>query len=220
MDRAWRRSGYLLLLGVVLSAAGCSAFTGILYVMGANDAPAEYKGLKGKKVAVVCRPITSLRYQDSRVAADLSVMVGKLLRDNSKTFSISDPRKIEIIDPRKIDKWCDENTWDEYVEVGKAVAADVVLAIDLEHFDIYQGQTLYQGRASTTLRVYNCKDGEILFEKTSRQTVYPPNSCVATSEKEAPQFRREFLKVLADQIARVFYAHDPYADTALDAAAM
>ena len=212
MDRAWRRWGYLVWLGVLLPAAGCSAFTGLLYVMGANDAPAEYNGLKGKKVAVVCRPITSLHYQDSHVAADLSVMVGKILRDNSK--------RVTILDPRKVEKWCDENTWDEYVEVGKAVEADVVLAIDLEHFDIYQGQTLYQGRASTTVRVYDCKDGKILFEKTSRQTVYPPNSCVAASEKQASQFRREFLKVLGDQIARVFYSHDPYADMALDATAM
>ena len=34
------------------------------------------------------------------------------------------------------------------------------------------------------------------------------------------EFRREFVAVLADQIARHFYAHDPYADLAQDAAAL
>jgi hypothetical protein len=212
MDRAWRRWSYLLLAAVLLPAAGCSAFTGLMYVMGANDTPAEYNGLKGKKVAIVCRPITSLHYQDSHVASDLAILIGKLLRDNSKRFA--------VVDPRKVEKWCDENTWDEYVEVGKAVQADVVLGIDLEHFDIYQGQTLYQGRASTTVRIYDCKDSKVLFEKESRQTTYPPNSCVAASEKQASQFRREFLKVLGDQIARMFYSHDPWADMAQDATAL
>ena len=40
-----------------------------------------------------------------------------------------------------------------------------------------------------------------------------------TSERTEPEFRHEFVLVLADQIARHFYAHDPYADMGQDAAA-
>jgi hypothetical protein len=60
----------------------------------------------------------------------------------------------------------------------------------------------------------------MVFEKTLPQTVYPPNSGVPTSERQEAEFRRAFVKVLADQIARHFYAHDPNADLAQDALAM
>ncbi len=125
-----------------------------------------------------------------------------------------------MIDQRKVNKWTDENTWDEYREVGKAMKADMVVGIDLESFGLYEGQTLYQGKADATVRVYNCHDGKMVFEKILPQSVYPPNSGVPTSDRREPEFRREFVAVLADQIARHFYAHDPHADLAQDAMAL
>jgi hypothetical protein len=183
-----------------------------LWALGYNDAPAEYDGLKGKTVAIVCRPITSLHYQDSHVARDLAGELGRLLHENGK--------KVTIVDPRKVERWCDENSWDDFVEVGKAVKADVVMGIDLEQFSMYQGQTLYQGQASVTVHVYDCKDGKVLFEKTPSQCVYPPNACISTSEKPAAQFRREFIKVLAGRLGVMFYPHNPWDDMAQDAAAL
>ena len=41
MDRARRGWGYLLLVATLASAGGCSAITGMLYVMGANNTPAD-----------------------------------------------------------------------------------------------------------------------------------------------------------------------------------
>jgi hypothetical protein len=91
----------------------------------------------------------------------------------------------------------------------------------LEGFSIFQGQTLYQGKANATIRVYDChKNGKVAFEKILPQSVYPPNSAVPTSDRLEAEFRREYVAVLADQIARHFYAHDPYADMAQDAAAL
>ena len=118
-------------------------------------------------------------------------------------------------------KWTDENTWEEYTEVGKAMKADMVVGIDLESFSLFQGQTLYQGKANATIRVYDCQErGKMVFEKELPQAIYPPNSAVPTSERTEAEFRREFVAVLADQIARHFYAHDPYADVAQDASAL
>jgi hypothetical protein len=213
MDRAWRRYGYLLAITALLTVVGCATpLATALWALGYSDIPAEFDGLKGKNVAIVCRPVTSLHYQDSHVARDLAAELGKLLHENNK--------KVVIVDPRKVERWCDENSWEEFLEVGKAVKADVVVGIDLEEFEMYQGQTLYQGRASVTLRVYDCKDGKVLFEKTPPQCVYPPNACIATSEKSAPQFRREFIKVLAGKLGMLFYAHDPWNDMAEDARAL
>jgi hypothetical protein len=90
----------------------------------------------------------------------------------------------------------------------------------LEHFDLYKGQTLFQGRASVDLTVYDCKSGELVFKKRLPQSVYPPNREIPTWEKQEAEFRREFVRVLADQVARHFYDHDPYADFALDSKSM
>jgi hypothetical protein len=99
--------------------------------------------------------------------------------------------------------------------------ADIVVGVDLESFDIFQGQTLYQGKANASIRVYDCKDGnKIVFEKHIPQSLYPPNSAVPTSDRTEGEFRREYILVLADQIARHFYAHDAYADYAQDASAL
>jgi hypothetical protein len=94
------------------------------------------------------------------------------------------------------------------------------VGVDLEGFSLYQGQTLYQGKANAAIRVYDCKKGgKMVFEKNLPQSVYPPNTYVPTSERTEPDFRSEFVGVLADQIARYFYSHDPYADFGQDATA-
>ena len=129
--------------------------------------------------------------------------------------------KIKVVDAEKVNKWCDENTWDEYVEVGKAMKADVVVGVELEKFSIYQAQTLYQGKANAIVRVYDCKNGgKVVFEKILPQTVYPPNTFIQTSDLQESEFRREFIGVLADQVARHFYGHDPYADLGQDNSAL
>ena len=129
--------------------------------------------------------------------------------------------KIKVIDQRKIAKWTDENTWDEYPEVAKAMKADMVVGVDLESFSLYLGQTLYQGKANASIHVFDCKkNGKEVFHKSIPQCIYPPNGAIATSERTEPDFRNEFVGVLADQIARHFYSHDPYADYGQDAAAL
>jgi len=206
------RRAMLALLGSVLVTALVAGCTNVLftaaYLIRGNDVPAECKKLKDKRVAVVCRPVIELQYRNARVDQDLADQVATLLRKNVP--------KIKVIDQRKVSKWIDENTWEEYVEVGRAVGAEMVVGIDLERFDLMKGQTLFQGRANTTLKVYDCRSGELVFEKRIPQSVYPPNREVSTLSKQEGEFRREFLRILADQLARHFYDHDPYADFALD----
>jgi hypothetical protein len=205
----------LMLLAAALSPAlGCRAvMTTAMYLLKGTDVDPDFGELKGKKVAVVCRPIVSLQYRNANVNRELAQQITLLLQKKVP--------KIKTVDQRKIAKWTDENTWEEYAEVGKAVKADMVVGIDLESFNLYQGQTLYQGRANAVIRVYDCqKGGKMVFEKNLPQAVYPPNSAVPTSERLEPEFRREFVLVLADQIARHFYAHDPYADLGQDASAL
>jgi hypothetical protein len=204
----------ILLAAVVAPAAGCrSALATALYLWKGTDVPPDFAELKGKKVAVVCRSQVSLQYRNATVARDLAQQITTLLQERVP--------KVRTVDQRKVSKWTDENTWENFSEVGKAMKADMVVGVDLESFDLFQGQTMYQGKANATIRVYDCtKGGKLVFQKTIPQSVYPPNTGIPTSDRLEPEFRREFVGVLADQIARHFYNHDPHADFAQDAAAL
>lgn len=198
----------------LISSGGCrSAMATAMYLIKGSDVEPEYTGLKNKKVAVVCRPPAGLSYTNATVGRDLAQQMSKLLQQRVP--------KIKVVDAQKVAKWSDENTWEEYVEVGKALKADMVIGVELDKFGIYQAQTLYQGKANATVRVYDCKDGgKVVFEKILPQTIYPPNTYIQTSDVQESEFRREFVGILADQIARHFYEHDPYADLGQDATAL
>jgi hypothetical protein len=217
MDRPSLRHGIALLVALaitILPAFGCrSVMTTAAILIWGTDVDPDFKDLKGKKVAVVCRPLVMLQYRDSNAGRDLAQQVSLLLQKQVP--------KIQTVDQRKVTKWTDENTWEEYTEVGKAMKADMVVGIDLESFTIFQGQTLYQGKADATIKVYDCQNGgKLVFEKTIPQSIYPPNAGIAASERTEAAFRREFLEVLADQIARHFYAHDPHADIGQDSTSL
>jgi hypothetical protein len=217
MDRSLMRCGYraamAALLAGMIAFGGCSAVATMAYILKGNEIPPEYTGLRGKKVAVVCRPVADLQYHNSSAARELSTEVARLLRQRVA--------KCKVIDPRKVDEWTDEHPWNEFSEVGEALDADMVLGIDLEGFSLYEGPNLYQGKADVRITVIDCRDNnEIAFERTLPQTVYPPNSGIPASERSSEShFRREFLGVTADYIGRFFYPHDAYADYAGDAAA-
>ena len=194
---------------VVAFGGGCTnlLFTAAYLIKG-NEAPAECAKLRDKRVAVVCRPVVALQYRDARVDQDLANEISGLLKKNVA--------KIKMVDHRKVAEWMDEHTWEEYAEVGKALGAELVVGVDLEFFDLRQSQTLLQGRANADVKVIDCKTKEVVFKKRMPQTVYPPNRVVQASDVEEQQFRREFVRVLADQIGRHFYPHDAYADFAMD----
>lgn len=207
----WRRCwGILVLATTIASTGGCTSmlFTAA-YLFKGNDVPAECDKLREKRVVVVCRAMVNLQYNLARVDQDLAQEVGNLLRQNVS--------KIKVVDHRKVAEWMDEHTWEDYVEVGKALNADLVVGIDLERFSLHKSQTLYQGRANTEIKVFDCQTGKLVFRKRPPEAVYPPNREVQASEIQESDFRRQFVRVLADQLARHFYAHDRYENFALDA---
>jgi hypothetical protein len=197
----------------LFAAGGCrSMLTSWALLTGSMENPPDFPGLKDKKVVVVCRPLVSL--QNVSVSRDLAQQLSALLKKQVP--------KIKVIDQQKVAAWADEHTWEDFREVGKALGADMVVGIELSQFSIYEGQTLYRGKAVVTLKVYDLSKGkneQMVFEKHMPQSVYPPNAIIPASERLEPEFRREFVCVLADQIGRHFYAHDPQADITLDSQA-
>lgn len=200
------------LMSTLLAAAGCMGpVLTAMYLAGGADTPADFKGLQKKTVAVVCRPMVQLKYRNMSASKQISREVSKLLQQRARAT---------VIDHDKVAEWLDNNNSEEYLEVGRALGADMVLGIDLLDFDIYQGQTLYQGKAAYALKVYDCATGELVYEKMPDPAVWPPNAGIPTSEKQESQFRRKFVAVLADEIGRHFFSHDARMHFAGDAAAL
>jgi len=198
------------ILVVAVPAVGCRPLaTTAAYLLKGTDVDPEFKGLEGKKVIVVCRPVASLSFGNPTVAADLARQVSAQLKANVS--------KIHVIDQQKVAQWLDAHDWSEYAEVGKALEADMVVGIELQDFALRQGQTLYQGRSSLSITVYACAHpSEPVFEKSLPRILYPPNTGVPASEMAESEFRRKFVGVLADRIARHFFAHDANADLTQD----
>ncbi|MBN1910560.1 MAG: hypothetical protein JW818_12520 [Pirellulales bacterium] len=201
----------LALLLTSLLVGGCAGpLLTAMYLFGAADTPAEFKGLKKKSVVVVCRPLAESQYGNMDASKQIAREVGKLLKQN----------KIKVISHEKVDAWLDANIMEEPIEIGRALNAEMVVAIDLLSFDINQGQTLYQGRANYSLKVIDCKTEETVFEKSPDPSVWPPNSAVPASEMGDSRFRNHYIGILSQEIARHFYAHDPRVDFASDASAL
>ena len=203
----------LSLWGMLAVGSGCTLMATAMYVIQGSNTAADFNGLNGKRVAIVCRPVTSLHFRDSSVSKDLAKQVGILLDKNVP--------KIHLIDQREVYEWADENNWEEYVDIGKALNADMVVGLDLEEFNLFQGQTLYQGKANLKIMVFDVAKGrEPVFERNLPQAIYPPNSAIPAGEKPEAQFRRQFVGYLARQIAHYFYAHDATVDFANDSTAL
>lgn len=194
-------------------ASGCTLLATAMYIIEGTNTKADFGGLKGKRVAVICRPVTSLDFRDGSASRDLAKQVGVLLQQHVP--------KITVIDQRDVFEWADENDWEEYVEIGKALGADMVVGLDLEEFSLYQGQTLYQGKANVKIQVYDVAQGkEPVFEHHLPQAVYPPNAAIPAGEKPESHFRRQFVNHLSQLIARYFYDHDATVDFASDSTAL
>jgi len=206
--RSW--ISFCSVAAVCLGAAGCTQalLTGAYLIRGMETTP-EFNELKGKKTAVVCRPIVELQYSSSDAADRLAREVGVRIKQRVK--------KAVVVDGQKVEEWADEHDWEEFKEIGKALKTDYVVGIDLEEFSLYQGQTIYQGRARVHVTVHEIgKGGEKVFDKVLKRIVYPPNSGVATSDKTEEEFSREFTAVVAEQIGRCFYSFDHRDDFAMD----
>ena len=185
---------------LLIACSGCSTLLTAAYILMPEDTPAEFKGLKGKHVAVVCKPIVELEFTDAGSARELAATVGGLIERNV--------RKTRVIDQREVARWIDEHAWVDYPTVGKALDADLVVGIDLAEFRLHEGATLYRGRATAHVRVFDIATGKVVFEKRYDDFQYPADGAVPTSDRSEPQFRGMFLQILAGRIARSFHAYD------------
>ena len=219
MDRAFRLIGSWALLACI--GLGCAASTGCISMLmatgiymwnGGNTVEAECKALEKERVVVLCRPPASHEFRNAGAARAIGSQVSALIGKNVKGA--------EMVSPREVDNWVDEQDWENFKDLGRAVKATRIIYIELDDFDLYKGKTLYQGRAEINIRVYDMEDNErLVFERSLGQVLFPRNSGIPASDKTPQAFESQFVGMLSTQIAEHFYRHTANADYAIDSVA-
>ena len=208
-----QRTAFAALIAVLAAVpflGGCSTLLTAAYLLQPADVPAEFPGLKGKHVAVVCKPIVELEFADAGAARELATLVGAQIDQNV--------RRVRVIGQQEVARWLDENTWVDYATLGKSLDADYVVGIDLERFRLHEGATLYRGRASAVVRVYDIKSGSVAFERRFDDFSFPADSAIPVADRTESQFRAMFLGILANNVSRCFHAYesrDVFAESSL-----
>ena len=179
---------------------GCSTLLTVAYLVQPADVPAEFAGLKAKNVAIVCRPIIELEFTDAGSARELASLVGGQIQQGV--------RRSKVIGQHEVARWIDENSWVDYETAGAALAVDHVVGIDLEEFRFHEGSTLYRGRASVHVKVYDVAEKKLVFERRIDDFAFPANSAIPATDRSEAEFRSMFLEILSLRISRLFHAYE------------
>lgn len=201
-----------VMLASLVPTTGCPMLlaSGVYFWEGGNLVDADYDGMKQHRVVVFCRPPSSSSFSHAGAARQIAQRVSSLLEQNVS--------RIDIVSPQEVDQWLDENDSEDCKALGKAVKADQVVLVDLEHFDLYSGKTLYQGSSLLKLTVYDMQDGgRRVWERDMGEYLFPEHGGVPIQERSVHQFQRQYVDILSNAIARHFYKHDPHASFAADA---
>ena len=213
-NRILHRSTWAIGLASMLFFCGCiGAAAQLLYVIKGTKSPAAFAGLEGKKVAVVCSS-EAAAYGPDTLTYSINKVVSLKLKESVK--------KINVVSPAKVEQWIDTNGWNQsnFVEVGRGVGADLVVAIDIGSYTIHEGQTLFKGRTNLTVTVYDIsKGGQVVFVHGPTEYVFPNTGRPAIQTTDR-QFELVYLKKLTDHISSLFFPHDRLDNFAEDATLM
>jgi hypothetical protein len=195
----------------MLPLGGCAIINHLMYVVHGATVPAEFDGLKEKRVAVVCISANDDYGPDSTTVM-LSKEVEKLLKERVK--------EVKLVRHEEVANWIDRNNWQyDYREIGRGVKADMVVAIDVGRFSLHEGSTLYKGHADVEVSVYDMgESGGRAYHNILDDFSFPKSGAQAVTDISEAKFKRAFVKVLAQNIARSFYEYDIHEYVASDRA--
>jgi hypothetical protein len=194
-----------------LAQSGCIGLVSNLLYDG-RMIKARYDGLREQKVAVVCLSGDAIHSPYS-TSTELAARVERLLKGNVEG--------IRVIDQDIVADWIDNNNWDQVGydcrKIGQGVGADKLVVIELASFSLHEGGTMYKGRCDVSVTVYDMVNGgEEIQILDGLPIAFPANGAQSTATQRESQFRNDFLKVVAFEVARRFYRHDKRTVMALD----
>lgn len=196
---------------LIAANSGCIRFvSNMLYVLNGRDTPAEFNELEEKKVAVMVRTngLHSAEAANLIMARNINLLLGSKVKKIKMASQDEVERTIQDMSLSEVDP----------VKVGSRLGVDYVLDVEINDLKLMEGKTLYKGRCTSAVSVYNVAEGRApVFRKSFPEYVYPSTGAPITDFDEAT-FQRVYLMSVAERIARVFYPYDPATDVARDAA--
>lgn len=201
----------LLLASALVVFPGCTGMmTQLMYVIKGHTMPADFDGLEGKKIAVVCVSDASAYGPDPltySVSNALSIKLARGLKESS------------VVPVTKVEEWIDTHGWDErdFVALGEGIGVDAVVAVDIASYTIHEGSTMFKGRADITATVYNIqKEGQIDHHYGPKIFEFPKTGRPAIQTTDR-QFEAMYLGQLVIHLANQFCEHDHLDSFASDA---
>ncbi|MGB1926355.1 MAG: hypothetical protein ACPHL6_07485 [Rubripirellula sp.] len=172
-----------------------------MHAVGMDMIPAEYDELKHKTVAIVALTESS-QYSNDVAARELSRFVGQILTSKVKN--------IQLVREDRIDQWRDMHGWDQinFDEIGKGVGAEKVIGIEVANLRLRDGATLYRGRSDVVVSVIDAETGNVDYSRSLDEFTYPNIAGQYTSETTESKFRKLYLRMLAEEVARSFHRYD------------
>lgn len=202
----------LVMALTAITQSGCVGLVAnLVHTVRGDKVPAEFEGLENQRVAVITVSDSSI-FENDPAARMLAREVGEILE--------VEVDGLELVREEEIAAWRDNNGWDQldFVTIGRGVKADKVVAIELIGLQLRDGATLYRGQVTATTTVYDVPSGSKEFRRNLEDYSYPVTGGQYTSETTEKRFRKVFLAVLSDRIARYFHPYDFRDSVALDAA--
>ncbi len=209
-----RSLGLICIVGACcVTSAGCiNLAANLLHAIQGNNRPAEFDGLNEKRVAVVVATDNGLG--GDATASMLASHIQAALSNNLK--------EADIVRQSEVEKWLDKNGWNDndFIEIGKGVDADLVLAVDVMNLTLKNGATLYRGQSDITVSVFDIKaDGKRVFRKVIQEFAFPNIGGTPVTDTSEAKFRGAYLALIARTVSGLFYEVEATSDFALDATA-
>ena len=161
-----------ILLVVLVQGTGCvSLAANLLYAIRGNDLPAEYAGLNGKRVALLCD--VDCAVANDAASSLLTSYIGAILSQRLA--------KSELVKQDEVERWREIEGWSggNPAAVGSGVNADQVVAIQVTNLKLRDGATLFRGRCDIEVSVYDvAADGQLVFQN---RLVSMPIRCMEAS---------------------------------------
>jgi hypothetical protein len=201
---------FLIAILCFLPLTGCIQFAAnLMHVVSGPQVPPEFKGLDGKRIAVVA-------LNESGICSDeVTIRLAGLLRG----VLAGKLKKASMVNDVEVEGWLHGKSSREkdFIEIGKGVKADYVISVGIRNLKLKDGQTLFRGRSDIEVTVWDVNASKIAYQKALPEYTYPLMAGQATTETDEDKFRRVYLMNVADKVGRFFYAHDFGEDVAIDA---
>jgi hypothetical protein len=203
-------SGLAVLAALFGISQGCAGILSTaMHALHGNFTQPEFDKLSGKRVAVLAVSDSSHWSEDQSSAL--------LARNVSERLDI-ELVKTTVIGEEEIDRWRDENGWEneDMATLGRAVKADYVILFELSNMRLKEGPNLFRGQVDVVTTVYDVETGEKVFRKVLQEYRYPDLTSVYASEINEKQFQYEFLRDLATTLSWYFHPYDAHLKVAKD----